>query len=156
MNKHSFSRLLALATLLGYSFSFVSQAKTGRYVETDLVVNNQVGGVPTLVDSNGITHNASFFDENLVNPWGIAESGTSAFWISDGGTGVATLYNSVGAPQPLVVSIPSPADPLGHGDIPTGTVFNSVPAAQGAFRLSGVNSSGNPVTASAIFLFATK
>jgi uncharacterized protein (TIGR03118 family) len=69
---------------------------------------------------------------------------------------VATLYNSVGAPQPLVVSIPSPADPLGHGDIPTGTVFNSVPAAQGAFRLSGVNSSGNPVTASAIFLFATK
>ena len=147
---------LGIAALIGYHSTSVAHAQTGRYVETDLVVNKQVGGVPTLLDRNGSTHIAKFFDANLVNPWGIAESATSAFWISDGGAGVATLYNTAGAPQPLVVSIPSPANPLGTGGSPTGAVFNSVPASQGAFMLSGVNSSGNPVTAPAIFLFATK
>jgi uncharacterized protein (TIGR03118 family) len=156
MNKLKLYRPLALTALIGCLFTFVAHAQTGRYVETDLVVNRQVDGVPTLVDSNGITHVAKFFDANLVNPWGIAESDTSAFWISDGGAGVATLYNTAGAPQPLVVSIPSPANPLGTGGTPTGTVFNNVPAAQGAFKLSGFNSAGNPVTAPAIFLFAAK
>jgi uncharacterized protein (TIGR03118 family) len=149
-------RPLALTALIGYSFGFVAHAQSGGYVETDLVVNRRVGAVPTLVDSNGITHIAKFFDENLVNPWGIAESGTSPFWISDGGAGVATLYNTAGAPQSLVVSVPSVTNPLGTGGTPTGVVFNSVPAAQGAFKLSGVNSVGIPVTAPAIFLFATK
>jgi uncharacterized protein (TIGR03118 family) len=147
---------LALAALIAPSLILIGQAQTGGYVETDLVVNKQVGGTPTLVDSNGVTHIAKFLDTNLVNPWGIAESGTSPFWVSDGGTGRATLYNTAGAPQPLVVSIPSATDPLGNGGIPTGALFNPVPAAQGAFKLSGVNASGAPVTAPAVFLFASK
>ena len=106
-------RPLALAALIGHSLSFVAQAQPGGYVETDLVVNRQVDGVPTLVDINGITHIAKFLDPNLVNPWGIAESGTSPFWIADGGAGVSTLYNTAGAPQPLIVSLPTPTNPLG-------------------------------------------
>ena len=128
----------------------------GGYVETDLVVNQQRGGVPTLVDANGITHIAKFFDPNLVNPWGLTASATSAFWIAEGGTGLSTLYNTAGAPQPLIVSIPSPSNPLGTASVPTGAVFNNAPAALGAFKLSGVNSAGLPVTAPAVFLFATK
>ncbi len=126
------------------------------YIETDLVVNKQVGGVPTLLDSNGITHVANFFDPKLVNPWGLAESATSAFWVANGGSGTTTLYNTAGAPQPLVVSMPTPSNPLGNGATPTGSVFNPVPPGQQAFSVSGVNSKGDPVTGPAAFLFATK
>ena len=60
-------------------------------------------------------------DPNLKNPWGIATSATSPFWISDNGTGVSTLYNTAGVPQALVVTIPK----LGGGvSAPTGQVFN--------------------------------
>jgi uncharacterized protein (TIGR03118 family) len=156
MDKHKLFRVVALLPLIGLCSIPAAHAQTRRYVETDLVVNREVSGVPTLVDSNGITHIAKFFDPNLVNPWGVTESATSAFWISQGGAGVATLYNTAGTPQPLVVSIPNAANPLGTEGIPTGAVFNPLPASQGAFKLSGVNSSGDPVTAPAVFLFATK
>jgi hypothetical protein len=79
MNKHTLYRPMALAALIGYSSIFVAHAQTRGYVETDLVVNKQVNGAPTLVDSNGITHIASFFDPNLVNPWGLTSSLTGAF-----------------------------------------------------------------------------
>ncbi|HEX3576666.1 MAG TPA: hypothetical protein VHU42_18865, partial [Rhodopila sp.] len=32
-------------------------------------------------------------DANLINPWGISESATSPFWISDNGTGLASIYS---------------------------------------------------------------
>lgn len=149
------NRPFALVALIGSLFVFGAYAQTRGYVETDLVVNKQINGVPTLVDSNGLTHVATFFDAKLANPWGIAESGTSAFWISDGSAGVATLHNTAGAPQPLVVSIPNAANRLGSGGIPTGVVFNNV-AAQGAFKVSGVNTAGVAVSAAATFIFATK
>ena len=152
---NQFHRPLALAALIGFSFPFCIFAQTGGYVETDLVVNKKVGTVPTLVDSNGVTHIAQFFDPNLVNPWGIAESATSPFWISDNGAGVSTLYNTSGAPQPLVVSIPSLADLLGTGGTPTGNTFN-IASGQQAFKISGVNSAGMPVSLPAAFLFATE
>ena len=150
------NRPLALAALIGFSLTLIARAQPRGYVETDLVVNKEVGTVPTLVDSNGVTHIAKFFDPNLVNPWGIGESGASPFWISDNGAGVSTLYNTAGQPQSLVVSISSLANPLGTGGAPTGVVFNTVPAAQGAFKISGVNAAGMPVSAPAAFLFATE
>jgi len=58
-------------------------------------------------------------DPNLVNPWGVSFSPTSPFWISDNGTGLATLYNGAGDIIPLVVAVPPP------GSAPTGQVFNS-------------------------------
>jgi uncharacterized protein (TIGR03118 family) len=130
-------------------------AKTDGYIETDLVVNHKVGTVPTLVDGNGITHIAKFFDPNLVNPWGVGESATSPFWISDNGASVSTLYNTAGTPQSLVVSIPSPGHPLEATGTPTGLVSN-IASKQGAFKISGVTSTNAPVTAPAAFLFATE
>jgi uncharacterized protein (TIGR03118 family) len=61
-------------------------------------------------------------DPDLVNPWGISSSATSPFWVSDNGTGKATLYNTIGTKQGLVVSMPA-----GSFDV-TGQVFNSVAA----------------------------
>ena len=150
-----FLRPLALTALIASS-TFVAQAQPGKYEETDLVVNKQVKGIPTLVDSNGITHIAKFFDPNLRNPWGIAESSTSAFWIADGGAGVATLYNTAGQPQSLIVNIPGPGNPLGNDGIPDGALFNPLPAAQHAFQVTGIKTDGTPITAPAVFLFATK
>jgi uncharacterized protein (TIGR03118 family) len=54
-------------------------------------------------------------DPNLVNAWGLAAGPTSPWWVSDNGTDVSTLYNAIGTPLPLVVSVPG---------APTGTVFN--------------------------------
>jgi uncharacterized protein (TIGR03118 family) len=147
--------ILFCVALLAFSFIFITHAKTGGYIETDLVVNKEVDAVPTLVDSHGITHIAKFFDPNLVNPWGIGESSASPFWISDNGAGVSTLYNTAGMPQSLIVSIPSPGDPLGTMGTPTGVVFNLASPA-GAFAISGVSKAGLPVKAPALFLFATE
>jgi len=81
-------RTLAFAALIGISLAgYLVADKTGGYEETDLVVNQSVNGVPTLEDANGIVHIAKFFDPHLVNPWGVGESSTSFFWISDNGAG---------------------------------------------------------------------
>jgi uncharacterized protein (TIGR03118 family) len=62
---------------------------------------------------------AKVTDPDLVNPWGVSFSSASPFWVSDNGTGLATLYNGAGDKQMLVVTVP-PA-----GATPTGQVFNS-------------------------------
>jgi uncharacterized protein (TIGR03118 family) len=104
---------------------------------------------------------AKLQDPNLVNPWGISESTGSPFWISDNNAGVSTLYSVPGANNTpvsinsLVVSIPSPGDPLGNSGTPTGTVFN-IGLGSGAFKISGVDKDGNAISAPAIFLFATE
>lgn len=152
-----FQRIVTFAALIGISlFGATGAGFSGGYVETDLVVNQQVGGVPTLTDGNGIVHDALFFDPHLVNPWGVGESTNSPFWVSDNGAGVATLYNTQGQPASLVVSIPAPGDPLGASGHPTGLVFNPA-AASGAFKVTGVTvGTNNAATAPAIFLFATE
>jgi uncharacterized protein (TIGR03118 family) len=98
---------------------------------------------------------AQHLDPQLVNPWGIAESAGSPFWISDNNAGVSTLYNTAGEKQGLVVSIPAPGDPLGASGTPTGTVFNTG-LGTGAFMVSGVDKTGAAASAPAIFLFATE
>ncbi len=67
---------------------------------------------------------ARFTDTNLVNPWGIAISATSPFWIADNHTGLSTLYNSTGAVLSLVVTIPPPVNGQGPS-APTGIIFNN-------------------------------
>jgi hypothetical protein len=63
---------------------------------------------------------AELQDPHLVNPWGLTESGSGPFWVSDNNAGVSTLYNAPAKPaagqppfgiNPLVVSIPTPGDP---------------------------------------------
>jgi hypothetical protein len=144
---------LLVASLLGTNAS----AAGGGYVETDLVVDQEVDSTPQLTDANGIVHKAKFFDPNLVNPWGIAESGSSPFWVSDNGKSLSTTYNSAGTPLSLVVSIPAPGDPLGASGTPTGVVFNI--AGGGVtpqFMISGFKSDETPTSAAAAFLFAAE
>jgi uncharacterized protein (TIGR03118 family) len=85
---------------------------------TPVVQTNLVSNIPGL---------AAHLDPNLRNPWGIAESSGSPFWVADNGTGLSTLYNSLGAPLPLIVTIPPP----GAG-VPTGVVFNGTASFGGA------------------------
>lgn len=87
---------------------------------------------------------AAFTDPNLKNPWGIALSATSPFWVANQVSGTATLYNGAGQPQPLVVTIPSAAiGPRG----PTGEVFNATSdfslASGGAARFLFANLDGS-------------
>jgi uncharacterized protein (TIGR03118 family) len=119
--------LLPIA-LLGLSGVTPLSAAT-QVVQTNLVSN---GAVPAVT-----------IDPNLVNPWGLARSPTSPFWVSDNGTGVSTLYNGAGAKIPLTVTIPAPAgstDP----SAPTGVVFN---ANSGSFQVGG---------ATPAFIFSTE
>jgi uncharacterized protein (TIGR03118 family) len=149
---------VAVTVAVAAAFSVaVGTAQSGRtgFVETDLVVNKQVNGVPTVTDRNGVVHVAQFFDPNLVNPWGISASATSPFWISDNNSGVSTLYDSAGTPQSLVVSIPAPGNPLSSGGTPSGTVFN-IASGQQAFKISGVTTTGAAISAPALFLFSTE
>src|SRR6266567_605904 len=150
---------LPVAALIGASLLGSRTAGTsGGYLETNLSANAR-----TETDSNPVVliTDLAADDPNLVNPWGIAESSGSPFWVSDNNQGVSTLYRVPGANNtpvsinPLVVSIPSPLDPLGADGTPTGAVFNLDLAGQG-FKISGVDKNNNAATAAAIFLFATE
>src|SRR3954470_21103304 len=61
-------------------------------------------------------------DTNLTNPWGLVAGPSTFWWVSDNATGVSTLYDGMGTPQTLVVTIPS-WDGSGTGN-PTGIAFN--------------------------------
>jgi len=97
---------------------------------------------------------AALTDPNLVNPWGISDSGGSPMWISDNNAGASTLYSVPGANNTpvsinsLVVGIPTPVSATGGA--PTGTVFNTG-SATGAFKVSSATTS-----APAAFLWATE
>jgi uncharacterized protein (TIGR03118 family) len=143
------SALLAAAslTLIGAA----AQAAPARASSAGTVLQtNLVSDLPGV---------AAVTDPNLVNAWGISESGTSPFWISDNNAGVSTLYQVPGANNapvttvPLVVNIPTPVDTT--GGTPTGTVFNFA-SGNGAFKVTGPNKNGVSTTAAAMFLFVTE
>jgi uncharacterized protein (TIGR03118 family) len=95
------------------------------------------------LDSN-VTGHGAHIDPNLVNAWGIAFAPTGAFWVSDEGTGLSTLYDGKGNIQSLVVTIP-PAAGTGLGS-PTGIIFNS----STGFKVTQGTKSG-----AALFIFDT-
>jgi uncharacterized protein (TIGR03118 family) len=149
----------ALATAFAFNLGATAKVNAGGYVTTDLVTD-----LPTLTDKNGIVHTGKVHDPNLVNPWGIAKSPTSPFWIADNNAGVSTLYNVPGGTpnsvtiNPRVVSIPTPVDPLGRSGTSTGAVFN-ITISSGStpgFFISGVRADGTAISAPATFLFATE
>ena len=73
------------------------------YLQTNLVSN-----IPGLAQST---------DPNLKNPWGVAFSATSPFWVSNAGSNTSTLYQGTGSTvNSRVVSVPGG---------PTGQVSNS-------------------------------
>ena len=105
------------------------------YAQTGYNQTNLVSNIPGL---------AVVTDPNLVNPWGMASSATSPWWIADNGTGLSTLYNgNTGAKAALTVTIPTE---LGGTppSAPTGLVFNST----AAFLL--------PTGGKSLFIFASE
>lgn len=93
----------------GGSGTSSASSKSVGFVQTNLVA-----------DTAG---KASVTDPNLINPWGISYSPTGAFWVSDNGTGLSTLYNGSGAIQKLVVTIPAAGG--GQNGPVSGQVYNS-------------------------------
>ena len=99
------------ATLLLTVLILLGTALGQHYDRTDLTSN--LPTVPPLPNT----------DANLVNAWGLARATGSPWWVSDNGTGLSTLYDGLGAPQKLVVTIPPPKGKEGTA-APTGVVFN--------------------------------
>jgi uncharacterized protein (TIGR03118 family) len=113
------------------------------------VQTNLVSDVPGVAPANPV-------DPFLLNPWGLAYSPTSPFWVSDNNAGVSTLYTGTGAKIPLTmnpsqgVDIPSP-DGNPTGGTPTGIVFNGGTGFVVSETMNGVTKSGP-----ARFIFATE
>ncbi|HEY8290787.1 MAG TPA: TIGR03118 family protein [Acetobacteraceae bacterium] len=93
---------------------------------------------------------AANVDPNLVNPWGVSFSSTSPFWVSDNGTGVATIYNGTGAnvivAGHMAITI-APPDGQPGPSAPTGQVFSNT---------TGFDVSQGGVTAPSVFIFDTE
>src|ERR1700694_6143175 len=67
-------------------------------------------------------------DNNLKNPWGLARSTTSPWWVGDNNAGVSTIYDGTRVARSLVVKIPGPnGSPANFVSAPTGVVFNGSP-----------------------------
>jgi len=109
-----------------------SAAFAQQYNRTDLASSIPADGTNPL---NG-------HDTQLVNSWGLTRSAGSAFWISDNGTGLATVYNGVGN-KALTVTIPVPSG-VNHHSSPTGVVAN------------GTSDFALPGSTAAKFIFVTE
>src|SRR5215472_16145441 len=109
---------IGTVALLTMTVPMLSTSATAEDKTNGFLVTFLVSDLPQIA--------AKTLDPNLVNPWGIATSSTSPFWVSDNNAGVVTLYNTSGSiiqnlPR---VSIPIPGDLCGANGTPTGTVFN--------------------------------
>jgi uncharacterized protein (TIGR03118 family) len=131
-SKAALPRLFRALLLIVAAASALAQAQSTGYQRRNLVSD---GFIP-----------AENTDPNLVNGWGIAFNPTGPDWVADNGTGVSTLYDGAGKPQPLVVQIPPPANATGNGK-PTGIVFNG----STGFTVSQSGTSGP-----SRFIFATE
>lgn len=85
--------------------------------------------------SNIAGFNAATVDPVLVNPWGIAFGSTGLLWVSNNGSGTATVYDANGVKQPLTVTLPAVSP--GPTWAPTGVIFNSTTD----FAIPGLGSS---------------
>jgi len=108
----AFSLPRTVVRTLALTFLLSPFAAAQHYTQTNLVS-----------DLDGM---AAVTDPNLKNPWGLARSSGSPWWVSNNGTGTSTLYDAKGNPQPatpLVVTIPPPKNSTATAT-PTGTVYN--------------------------------
>lgn len=104
-------KLLTLAASAALALATDSVCFGQHYIQTNLD-----GNVQGLAEAT---------DPQLVNGWGLARSSGSTWWVSDNGTGFATLYDGGGAKQKLVVTIPpNPNNKTTLTGSPTGMVAN--------------------------------
>src|SRR5689334_6652915 len=62
-------------------------AATAAFAATPYVVHPLISDVPDPANPNLI------IEPSIVDPWGIAIGASSPFWISNAGTGLATVYS---------------------------------------------------------------
>src|SRR6476620_8274417 len=108
---------LACIAALSIATSFSSAAKEHPEKIDHYVQNNLVSDLPGV---------AQLQDTNLVNAWGMA-FGPTPFWISDNGSGKATIYivTNDASGQEVVVKNSLEVTIPGEGN-PTGQVFNNI------------------------------
>jgi uncharacterized protein (TIGR03118 family) len=80
--------------------------------------------VTNLITNNQAVNPAQITDPNLVNPWGVSFSPTSPLWVSNEGTGVASLYSITPSNQVSIVTDPTLFPVTIQGGGVTGQVFN--------------------------------
>jgi uncharacterized protein (TIGR03118 family) len=113
------SRTRQFTLVVAIAMGLASPAWGNLFTTTNLVTDDQ--GVNA----------AQITDTSLKNAWGISYSSTSPFWVSDNGSGVATLYSvnpTTNATTKLGLTVAIP----GNGTV-TGQAFNSG-AASGNFN----------------------
>lgn len=101
-------RTLALTTFLVLVVTLISSTAVAQYQVINLTCN--------------LTGKAKHTDPLLKNPWGLVYAPGGPFWVNDEASGWSTLYDGMGNPQSLQVTIP-PASGTGPGT-PTGIVYN--------------------------------
>jgi uncharacterized protein (TIGR03118 family) len=84
----------------------------------------QTFSVTNLITNNQADNPAQITDSNLVNPWGVSFSPTSPLWVSNEGTGVASLYSISTSDQVSIVSNPNLFPVKIQGGEVTGQAFN--------------------------------
>ncbi|MFC7583256.1 TIGR03118 family protein [Nonomuraea antimicrobica] len=94
--------LCAVAVVLGATLTSPAHATTRTRFDVTNLVSDVKGKAPVT-------------DPKVVNPWGLAMGKT--LWVSNTGTGSATVYSGTGKKEKTEVAIP--------GGAPTGQVFNS-------------------------------
>ena len=80
--------------------------------------------VTNLITNNQAINPAQVTDPNLVNPWGVSFGPTTPLWVSNEGTGVASLYSISTSDQVSIVTNPSLFPVKIQGGEVTGQVFN--------------------------------
>jgi uncharacterized protein (TIGR03118 family) len=119
---------------LGLHAARLAKKMVPEYQQTNLVSDGAVS--------------AQLTDSALKNPWGMAFSGTGPFWISDAGSGMATIY-TVSSSGTVTKASLAPTIPGGG---PTGQVFNSTASSSSpSFMLPGPNNTKVPAS----FIFDT-
>jgi uncharacterized protein (TIGR03118 family) len=94
-------------------FASVAAILAGSAAPARLLAND-FGQINLVSDIPG---NATLTDPNLIDPWGVAFSGTSPFWISDNVTNLATLYTGTPSINSTVVNVPGgPTGQVNNGN----------------------------------------
>ena len=120
--------LICAAILSGIPSSANNPARpSGHHVSREDLPEESLNVAATLYRQTNLVSDipgfAQVFDPNLVNPWGIALTGTSPFWVSNNVTSTSTLYRGDvgGSAFGINMGLSRVTVP---GDLPTGMVAN--------------------------------
>jgi uncharacterized protein (TIGR03118 family) len=109
------------------SWATVMSVCVGVAVVLGIVAPAQAGStfsVTNLITNNQADNPAQITDPNLVNPWGVSFGPATPLWVSNEGTGVASLYSISTSDQVSIVSNPNLFPVNIQGGEVTGQAFN--------------------------------